>query len=183
MIDPASAFCVGVYFLGVGVVSSVLYIPISLMQAMESYRLNEVNKDDTQDLDQLSIDNTYCVGKTSGLLKRKVLCSVVSNKRKGDILEDQIKPYVLRYPLVLVEDHLGQCSKGNFSDKDAIEDSISESTCLSASSVESASSCSTMEPSPPITLSSSDFVMDDLSLALDIATIPEDPRNVAWFRM
>ncbi|KAK9173139.1 hypothetical protein CmeUKMEL1_08225 [Cryptosporidium meleagridis] len=40
MIDPASAFCVGVYFLGVGVVGSVLYIPISLMRAIEYYRLD-----------------------------------------------------------------------------------------------------------------------------------------------
>ncbi|EAK87741.1 hypothetical protein [Cryptosporidium parvum Iowa II] len=40
MIDPASAFCVGVYFLGVGVVGSVLYIPISLMRAIEYYHLD-----------------------------------------------------------------------------------------------------------------------------------------------
>lgn len=39
MIDPASAFCIGVYFLGVGVVGSVLYIPVSLMRAIEHYRL------------------------------------------------------------------------------------------------------------------------------------------------
>ncbi|KAH8583284.1 uncharacterized protein ELE39_003749 [Cryptosporidium sp. chipmunk genotype I] len=41
MIDPASAFCIGVYFLGVGVVGSVLYIPISLMRAIEYYHLGK----------------------------------------------------------------------------------------------------------------------------------------------
>lgn len=39
MIDPASAFCLGVYFLGVGVVGSVLYIPVSLMRAIEHYHV------------------------------------------------------------------------------------------------------------------------------------------------
>lgn len=39
MIEPASVFCIGVYFLGVGVVSSVLYIPISLMRAIEHYHI------------------------------------------------------------------------------------------------------------------------------------------------
>ncbi|KAJ1608520.1 hypothetical protein OJ252_2498 [Cryptosporidium canis] len=41
MIDPASAFCIGVYFLGVGVVGSVLYIPVSLMRAIEHHRLRK----------------------------------------------------------------------------------------------------------------------------------------------
>ncbi|OII72218.1 uncharacterized protein cubi_01551 [Cryptosporidium ubiquitum] len=44
MIDPASAFCIGVYFLGVGVVGSVLYIPISLMRAIEYYHLSRDGK-------------------------------------------------------------------------------------------------------------------------------------------
>ncbi|KAF7458097.1 hypothetical protein HWI79_1412 [Cryptosporidium felis] len=39
MVELASAFCIGVYFLGVGVVGSVLYIPISLMRAIEHYHI------------------------------------------------------------------------------------------------------------------------------------------------
>lgn len=78
MIDPASAFCIGVYFLGVGVVGSVLYIPISLMRAIEHYHLRrdggKGKGSDSLDGDYLSLCGYNGNGEISSNSNNQSLC-------------------------------------------------------------------------------------------------------------
>ncbi|KAH8738837.1 hypothetical protein FG386_002292 [Cryptosporidium ryanae] len=95
MIEPASAFCIGVYFLGVGVVSSVLYIPISLMKAIEHYnigrdvrRIND-NSGDNSNNDYLLEDEIIGVSsKMNNLKKEEYNCndSNISSHDKPELL-------------------------------------------------------------------------------------------------
>ncbi|KAK6590041.1 hypothetical protein RS030_192890 [Cryptosporidium xiaoi] len=85
MIEPASAFCIGVYFLGVGVVSSVLYIPISLMRAIEHYHIRR-NVRGISDDNNGGNNNNECFSEDEIV----GVCSIMNSnsKKKESICDD-----------------------------------------------------------------------------------------------